>query len=419
MKNKFDNKKIRKNSLFVTLVLFFTILSTLLFSLGTQSLTMVIAPVLENYVVQSNETAYFTAKVETKTFGSFVKEDVLTKLLNQYYSSALAARFINENVFIEATDGENTYRYPISLLESNAKSKDADFMVVQGLLKSIAGESYKLGDYPSKYSFLSTSDDAIYLPQNIADNILIDFGFVSYEDFLYSEKEDSSYLGKLGFQIVSTINDDFYLPIKARGVYSTEDYIGKTFDEFSGTNPISICSPQIINNLSFLQDELLIIIKPSRNLAGSLPNFIDMLDSSLNDRNLVYDFTYINNNDVKLKLTQISTDFKNQFYVKNYLLFIISGSLISLIFLVVYIYLYKKEVVGIIYLLLTPPISLLLISLLGRIPKTNLIFPTKMGIYILSGINLLIIITLLPKVLEVLGNRNKDKQYKKYTEITI
>ena len=377
--------------------------SSVLLSLGSQDFISNIKTILEEEVYESGETTCFTIKKAGKRIESFVPQTSLRPLMQKYYSSCLASRYLKDSLYLAASCGEKTFKYSISLLDSVDKCRDNSFYIAHGALLPIETENKLVDNYQSSYSFLTSTNDAIYFPEILAKQMTLDFGLSNFKELLYSENSSMGYLNSVSFSIKTPLDDDFSLKCCPRGVYDDQTETGKIFNGFSFFQSAAVCSSGIIDTLSFLPNELLVMLKPNLRAKGNYQNFFDLLSANTPNRNLEFDFSLVGDIGFQTSLKAKLTAYNGKFYNKFYYLFYLFGSLPLVAFLVYLCLAIKKGFLNPSIAGYGIPALVIFVMLLERLIEVGVVLPTAISLYCISAFAILTFCIFLATRIKVVG----------------
>lgn len=401
--NKSFLKRHWRNIAFAFISVCTIVCSSVLLSLGSQDFISSIKTILEEEVYESEKTTCFTIKKAGKSIESFVPQTSLRPLMQKYYSSCLASRYLKDSLYLEAVCDDKTSKYSISLLDSVDKCRDNSFYIAHGALLPIETENKLVDNYQSSYSFLTSTNDAIYFPEMLAKQMTLDFGLSNFKALLYSENSSMGYLNSVSFSIKTPLDDDFSLECCPRGVYDDQTETGGIFDGFSSFQSAVVCSSGIIDSLSFLPNELLVMLKPNLRARDNYQNFIDLLSTNTPNRNLEFDFSLVGDINFQTSLKAKLTAYNGKFYNKFYYLFYLFGSLPLVALLVFLRIAIKKDFLSPSIVGHGVPASVVFVVLLERFVETDVVLPTAISLYCISAFAILIFCIFLATRIKVVG----------------
>lgn len=217
--------------------------------------------------------------------------DSQIKTIESKYYSYFSASFFTPSIDLIVNSGTKEAKYDLSILSSESKRFDNSSYITQGYVPVISSETTSFSDsYSSKYYFLNNTDDAIYLPDCVADMIVKDFGFSGYDDIIFSESS-SKFKGKVNCVFKY---GEFDSECKIRGVFNYKDACKTiTFLENSNLN-LSFCSRDIFSNIH-CRNELLVEIRNNKNILSknsSINQCFNILSNIENRSKAKIAFTY-------------------------------------------------------------------------------------------------------------------------------
>lgn len=362
-------------------------------SLVTQDPLSQMRDYIVSKVVNKNDSIFFSVYTEGKRIESIVDDPSLYKLRNKYYSAILASRFFDASFYLSVSDGITKRSYDVAALESQEKPRDSNSSIIHGLLPVKFAESVKVENFSTNYNYLSSSDDAIYIPENLAETILSDFDISSYTDMLFSENPEAGFSGMLSIEFMNSRDESFSIPLKIRGIYANNSLLSnKLLFLAQESEYLTICSPGLFDRISFNENKLMCLIKPHVNLVALQNHFFDFVSLLFINANYKLDFSMINVLEIRDGLINKYTQINNSNISKYKWLFICLAIIVTCApFVIAFIYRKKVKYDFLIHGLITIGIYAFVLTLARLIGDyIEVVFPTRISIFYSSLVLLIL-----------------------------
>ena len=358
------------------------------FSFGTQNkISLLKNDIIEQANVDENGVNFKIHRSNGGRIESVYNDKILNSLRNQTYSYALASRYITSNFYLSFSYLDLVLDEDIALLESQEKSNDNDNFVLQGTLDSLAAERVldETTNMYTNYYYLSHSNDAIYLPDYLADLVLERFDLKNYNEIIYSSSKEEKSTSNVQVTLKSKLDDSFSLDCKLRGVFDSSTFTAKRIKllNYQDNAPVVICSPGIFDDISFAEDGLFCLIKhhsENPNISQYF-RFFNILETSFSNA-LIIDFD-CNTNESTSEFLFASLDaVENSSFISLYWIFLVVGSAVAVAYLIGIVFLLKKKKLP--YYLVLPIIIvsyLFVLIFLNVLPISDIIIPSTLALY--------------------------------------
>ena len=333
-RKKYMNKKNVLHFLLNFMLFFFLASSSIFcFSLGTQNSFSYIKEPIVDYVFDKHEMVSFTFGNEGKRVESTISAHKLHTLKMNFYNYATCSRLFNNNFYLSFHDGKTEIHKEFSLLESVEKPLDSPNFLIQGNLESVCSESIKVNGYNTNYGFLSNTDNAFYLPENIGLELLSFFSLNNLNEIIFSDTESSVFQSKIEVKLKNKLDESFEYRCALRGFYSNRSFLSNQLTAIAKNDlPLAICSSSLFDNITFSENKLACFIKyNSANSEEFYYRFLDIIESCFQTNNYVLDFNVNTNEETTLFFHSKLETYIGFFPL--YLKFIFTG--IAIFFLVV------------------------------------------------------------------------------------
>lgn len=357
------------------------------FSLGTQNkISSLENDIIDQANIDENGVNFKICRSNGGRIESVYNYKILNSLRNQTYSYALASRYITSNFYLSFSYMDLVLDEDIALLESQEKSNDNDNFVLQGTLDSLAAERVldETTNMYTNYYYLSHSNDAIYLPDYLADLVLERFDLKNYNEIIYSSSEEEQTTTNVQVTLKSKLDDSFSLDCKLRGVYDSSISAAKNIKllNYQENVAVAVCSPGIFNNISFAEDGLFCLVKhhsENPNIS-QYSRFFNILETVFNN-DLIIDFDCNANASTSDYLSYLLDTTENSSFFSLYWIYLVIGSLLTASYCAgLFIFLRKKTLSK--FLVLTIIIvSYILAFLFLDILPIPIIIPSTLSLY--------------------------------------
>lgn len=380
-------------------------------SFGTQNKFSYVAKDILDYSIKEKQPIFFSAfndkKVET-----FIEKQTLNILKNSFYSFVTASRLYDDGYyFLFEYDGKFVTSES-NLLESVERPRDSLNFINHGDLPSACAETISVGMYSSKYSFLSSSNDAIYIPEYYSEKILHEFGLLNLKDIVYSDNKDSDYKSLVTVKLKNSFDYSFEYECKLRGVYKDNTKLSTQIATISKKNnrPVVICSPGLFEHCSLGINKLMCFMKSNTSASTVYDRFFDIMESLFDNNSLFLDFDYNIDDSVVKEITAKIDVFNAKFYNNNRwffvaltFLFVCSTLLLTVVFSKKY---RTPRLINAIYPII---VFLLLVLIFGRLSLSSFVLVTRKSLY--YSIPVLIIVETISIALAKSTQKTKRETY--------
>lgn len=357
------------------------------FSLGTQNkISSLENDIINQANIDENGVNFKIYRSNGGRIESVYNDKILNSLRNQTYSYALASRYITSNFYLSFSYMDSDLNEDIALLESQEKPNDNDNFVLQGTLDSLAAERVldETTNMYTNYYYLSHSNDAIYLPDYLADLVLERFGLKNYNEIIYSSLEEEQTTTNVQVTLKNKLDDSFSLDCKLRGVFDSSTVAAKKIKllNYQENVAVAVCSPGIFNNISFAEDGLFCLIKHhSKNPnISQYSRFFNILETNfIND--LIIDFDCNANASTSDYLSYLLDTTENSSFFSLYWIYLVIGSLLTVSYFTgLFIFLRKKKL-STFFVLTIIIVSYILAFLFLDILPIPIIIPSALSLY--------------------------------------
>lgn len=381
-------KKMLLKCLILSIVSFVGFSSILtFFSLGTQNkISLLENDIIDQVNIDENGVNFKIYRSNGGRIESVYNDKILNSLRNQTYSYALASRYITSNFYLSFSYMDSDLNEDIALLESQEKPNDNDNFVLQGTLDSLAAERVldETTNMYTNYYYLSHSNDAIYLPDYLADLVLERFDLKNYNEIIYSSSEEEQTTTNVQVTLKSKLDDSFSLDCKLRGVYDSSTSAAKKIKllNYQENVAVAVCSSGIFNNISFAEDGLFCLVKHhSKNPnISQYSRFFNILETNfIND--LIIDFDCNANASTSDYLSYLLDTTENSSFFSLYWIYLVIGSLLTVSYFTgLFIFLRKKKL-STFFVLTIIIVSYILAFLFLDILPIPIIIPSALSLY--------------------------------------
>lgn len=357
------------------------------FSLGTQNkISLLENDIIDQVNIDENGVNFKIYRSNGGRIESVYNDKILNSLRNQTYSYALASRYITSNFYLSFSYTDSVLNEDIALLESQEKSNDNDNFVLQGTLDSLAAERVldETTNMYTNYYYLSHSNDAIYLPDYLADLVLERFGLKNYNEIIYSSSEEEQTTTNVQVTLKNKLDDSFSLDCKLRGVFDSSTVAAKKIKllNYQENVAVAVCSPGIFNNISFAEDGLFCLIKhhsENPNIS-QYSRFFNILETVFNN-DLIIDFDCNANASTSDYLSYLLDTTENSSFFSLYWIYLVIGSLLTVSYFTgLFIFLRKKKL-STFFVLTIIIVSYILAFLFLDILPIPIIIPSALSLY--------------------------------------
>ena len=357
------------------------------FSLGTQNkISSLENDIIDQANIDENGVNFKIYRSNGGRIESVYNDKILNSLRNQTYSYALASRYITSNFYLSFSYMDLVLDEDIALLESQEKSNDNDNFVLQGTLDSLAAERVldETTNMYTNYYYLSHSNDAIYLPDYLADLVLERFDLKNYNEIIYSSSEEEQTTTNVQVTLKSKLDDSFSLDCKLRGVYDSSTSAAKKIKllNYQENVAVAVCSPGIFNNISFAEDGLFCLVKhhsENPNIS-QYSRFFNILETIFNN-DLIIDFDCNANASTSDYLSYLLDTTENSSFFSLYWIYLVIGSLLTASYCAgLFIFLRKKKL-STFFVLTIIIVSYILAFLFLDILPIPIIIPSTLSLY--------------------------------------
>lgn len=380
------NKKMFLKCLILSIASFVGFSSILtFFSLGTQNkISSLENDIIDQANIDENGVNFKIYRSNGGRIESVYNDKILNSLRNQTYSYALASRYITSNFYLSFSYMELVLDEDIALLESQEKSKDNDNFVLQGTLDSLAAERVldETTNMYTNYYYLSHSNDAIYLPDYLADFVLEHFNLSNYDEMIYPKEEKST--SNVQVVLKSKLDDSFSLDCKLRGVFDSSTFAAKRIKllNYQDNVPVVICSPSIFDNISFAEDGLFCLVKHHNENPNitQYSRFFNILDTAFSN-DLVIDFDCNTNASTSEFLFASLDAVKNSSFISLYWIYLAVGSLLTASYFAGLFFFLKKKKISMYLVLAIIITSYILAFLFLDVLPIPITIPSTLSLY--------------------------------------
>lgn len=382
------NKKMFLKCLILSIASFVGFSSILtFFSLGTQNkISSLENDIIDQANIDENGVNFKIYRSNGGRIESVYNDKILNSLRNQTYSYALASRYITSNFYLSFSYMDLVLDEDIALLESQEKSNDNDNFVLQGTLDSLAAGRVldETTNMYTNYYYLSHSNDAIYLPDYLADLVLERFDLKNYNEIIYSSSEEEQTTTNVQVTLKSKLDDSFSLDCKLRGVYDSSTSAAKKIKllNYQENVAVAVCSPGIFNNISFAEDGLFCLVKhhsENPNIS-QYSRFFNILETIFNN-DLIIDFDCNANASTSDYLSYLLDTTENSSFFSLYWIYLVIGSLLTASYCAgLFIFLRKKKL-STFFVLTIIIVSYILAFLFLDILPIPIIIPSTLSLY--------------------------------------
>lgn len=358
------------------------------FSFGSQNQLSLLKDDLINYASSIEERLYFSIDNAPNKISSLLNSSALYNLENRYRTYALATRMFTENFYFSISYDDLILEKDINLLESKESPRDNQDFIYLGNLPILDGERLDLDNdnYYSRYSFLSSSDDAIYIPEDFANEICEQFNLDGYKDIIFSDDVNSGYLSKIKVELKNVLDDEFSYECKLRGVYSNESQLANELKHIPNNQniPNIICSPALFDNIDWAMDTLLCVFKPplSAIYVENYGRFLNVLESASQNKKININFDCNLNEEIANYFNSRVETINNYFFFNYQWICYLIGAILALSYLGVIIFYLRKFKTNF-YINIAILVGTFLISfiVLHFINFPNIIIPSNSSLY--------------------------------------